>query len=109
MKKNRFLALLCALLLAISCVTPAFALIAVQDADGSIHYSTDDPTTAPSPAKEAVQKVMKHVRSFGRRWGVLTVAVVLIVGIVTAVTISEFERQKKEKAGQPPKRAKKNR
>ena len=109
MKKNRFLALLCAVLLALSCVTPAFAIIAVQDADGSIHYSTEDTTTAPSPAKEAVQKVMKHVRDYGRRWGVLTVAIVLIVGIVAAVTISEFERQKKEQAGKPPKRSKKNR
>lgn len=101
MKKNRILALLCALLMLFSCVTPVCALIAVEDENGVVHYSTDETTTAPSALKQATQKAIDTLQVFWHRWGVLTVIIVLLAAIVIAITISEKERQKKEKPPKP--------
>ncbi len=101
MKKNQILALLCALLMLFSCVMPVCALIAVEDENGVVHYSTDETTTAPSALKQATQKAINTLQVFWHRWGVLTVIIVLLAAIVIAITISEKERQKKEKPPKP--------
>ena len=109
MKKNRILSLVCAVLLMLSFALPACALIAVQDADGNIHYSTDETTTEAEAVQknENLVKFAQAVQSFWRRWGVLTVAGVLVGAIVIAIVVSESERQKKTDAEREARKPKK--
>ena len=95
MKKNRILALVCAVLMLFSCVLPVCGLIAVEDENGVVHYSTDESTTAPSAFKQATEKAANVLRTFWERWGVLVVVTLVLAAIVIAITISEKEQQKK--------------
>ena len=107
---KRIAAFLCALLLLVTGTFSSFALIAVEDENGVIHYSTDEELTGSQKAAQAVKnwfrKGLNNMKSFWQRRGVLTVAILLVVGILGTVVILtiEDEKQKKQAIERKPKK-----
>ena len=107
---KRIMALFCALLLLVTCTFSTFALIAVEDENGVIHYSTDKEPTKAEKAKTAVkewfEKGLERAKNFWQRRGVLTVVILLVVGILGMVVVLtvEDEKKKKEEAEKRPKK-----
>ena len=108
---KRIMALICALLLIVTGTLQTFALIAVEDENGVVHYSTDKELTKSEKTKLAVKnwfsKNLERVKNFWQRRGILTVAIVLVVGILGLVVVLTVEDEKKKKA-EAEKRPKKN-
>ena len=97
---KRILAFLCAVLLLFGSTVPVCALIAVEDENGVVHYSTDeeDDTKAPSAVKQWAQRSLQRLKDFWLRRGVLTIAILLVVCILGAVVVLTIEDEKKKKA-----------
>ena len=100
--KKRICAIFCVLLMLACFTCSVSAFIVIEDETGTRYsdetsVSTTAPTTTkPNAVSVAAKKAAESLSVFWRRFGFLTVVLVLIVGIVTAIVISEFERQKKE-------------
>ena len=111
---KRFMALLCALLLLVTGTFSTFALIVVEDENGVVHYSTDKEMSKGDKAKLAVKnwfsKGLERVRNFWQRRGVLTIAILLVVGILGTVVVLtvEDEKKKKQAAEKRPKKSHKD-
>ena len=101
---KRFAALLLALVMVMSFVFSASALIAVEDETG-IRYSDgrekEGQPKEPSAFSVAVKKALEKLKTFWQRYGVVTVVVAFLAAIVIAIVVSEAERQKKEKPPKP--------
>ena len=108
---KRLMAFLCALLLLVTGTLSTFALIAVEDENGVIHYSTDHELTKSEKAKLAVKnwfsKGLARAKNFWQRRGVLTIAILLVVGILATVVVLtvEDEKKKKQEAEKRPKKS----
>ena len=109
---KRIVALLCVLLLLIGTTVPVCALIAVQDENGEIRYSTD-PLEEEKPQKltavrEWAQRVMQRVKQYWQKHGVLTIVILLIVCVLGSVVVMTVEDEKKKQKAIDQRPKKKN-
>lgn len=98
---KRIAALFCAVLLLVFGSVPVHALIAVQDQDGNVYYSSDEQDAAKptfkTKAKAAFRNALNRAKDFWQRRGVLTVAILVIVCILGTVVVLTIEDEKKKK------------
>ena len=99
---KRIAALLCAVLLLFSASVPVYALIAVEDQDGNVYYSSDE-QKEPSAFTKWVRRGLNRAKTFWQNRGILTVAILLIVCILGTVVVLTVEDEKKKKAEQEKK------
>ena len=95
--KKRIAALFLALVMVLSCVFSASALIAVEDETGIRYSDGREKENQPSAFSVAVKKALNNLKNFWNRFGVLSIVLLVLAAIVIAIVISEAEQQKKRK------------
>lgn len=104
-KSKRILSAIFAVLMAFCCTVPTFALAAMP-----LTITVDPLFPEPKEptfwdhVKDVFLNVLQALLNFWHRFALLIIVILLLVGIIVAITISEVEQQKIRDGKKPPKK-----